>query len=114
MNIGSIRNVGSMLMQSQASRSFLPKISFTARAAGPSFSAGIDRNALVHLEDRSHFMNRTEVRSRAGNSHLGHVFFGDHESPNGIRYCINSAALRFIPYDQMEKEGYGYLKQFIN
>ena len=54
-------------------------------------------------------MKRIEVRSRAGNSHLGHVFTGDLESPNGIRYCINSASLRFIPYAKMESEGYGYL-----
>lgn len=54
-------------------------------------------------------MKRIEVRSRAGNSHLGHVFTGDPESPNGIRYCINSASLRFIPYAKMESEVYGYL-----
>ena len=64
---------------------------------------------MVEKVDESFGMLRTEVRSRAGDSHLGHVFFGDRESPNGTRYCINSAALRFVPYDQMEKEGYGYL-----
>ena len=62
---------------------------------------------MVELEDLSHGMRRTEVRSRAGDSHLGHVFTGDPESPNGVRYCINSAALRFIPRSRMEEEGYG-------
>ena len=54
-------------------------------------------------------MRRTEVRSRAGDSHLGHVFTCDPESPNGVRYCINSASLRFVPYAKMKAEGYGYL-----
>jgi peptide methionine sulfoxide reductase msrA/msrB len=56
-------------------------------------------------------MHRTEVRSRAGDSHLGHVFEGDHESPNGIRYCINGASLRFVPLDELEAQGYGYLRE---
>ena len=63
---------------------------------------------MVEKEDLSHGMRRTEVRSRAGDSHLGHVFTGDPESPNGVRYCINSVALRFVPYEKMEAEGYGY------
>ena len=75
----------------------------------PAFTKPIDGPAVVEKEDLSHGMRRTEVRSRAGDSHLGHVFTGDPESPNGVRYCINSAALRFVPYEKMEAEGYGYL-----
>lgn len=64
---------------------------------------------MVELPDDSHGMHRTEVRSRSGDSHLGHVFTGAPESPNGMRYCINSASLRFVPYAKMEAEGYSYL-----
>ncbi len=73
----------------------------------PSFSAPIQKENITYHEDRSHGMRRTEVRSRQGDCHLGHVFYGDPESPNGIRYCINSAALKFIPYRQMSAAGYG-------
>ena len=75
----------------------------------PAFTKPIEGPAVVEKEDLSHGMRRTEVRSRAGDSHLGHVFTGDPESPNGVRYCINSAALRFVPYAKMKAEGYGYL-----
>ena len=75
----------------------------------PAFSAPIEQPTVTEHKDSSHGMMRTEVRSRTGNSHLGHVFEGDPESPNGIRYCINGAALRFIPYEEMETSGYGYL-----
>ena len=79
------------------------------RCGWPAFTKPIDEPSIVEIEDNSHGMQRVEVRSRAGKSHLGHVFENDPESPNGVRYCINSASLRFIPYDKMEAEGYGYL-----
>lgn len=73
----------------------------------PSFSAPIDESQLDFLTDKSHGMVRTEVKSALGDAHLGHIFEDDPESPNGTRYCINSASLRFIPLSQMEEEGYG-------
>ena len=82
---------------------------FESGCGWPAFTKPIEGPAVVEKEDLSHGMRRTEVRSRAGDSHLGHVFTGDPESPNGVRYCINSAALRFVPYAKMEAEGYGYL-----
>ncbi len=82
---------------------------FESGCGWPAFSKPIEQPAVVELPDDSHGMHRTEVRSRAGDSHLGHVFTGDPESPNGVRYCINSASLRFIPHAKMEAEGYGYL-----
>ena len=82
---------------------------FESSCGWPAFSKPIEAPSVVGLLDDSYGMLRIEVRSRAGNSHLGHVFPNDPESPNGIRFCINSASLRFIPYDQMEAEGYGYL-----
>jgi len=75
----------------------------------PAFTKPIEEPSIIELPDDSYGMQRIEVRSRAGNSHLGHVFENDPESPNGVRYCINSASLRFIPYAKMEAEGYGYL-----
>lgn len=73
----------------------------------PSFSAPIDKGNIRYLQDLTHGMTRTEVRSKGGDSHLGHVFENDPESPNGVRYCINSASLEFIPYEEMEQQGYG-------
>ena len=82
---------------------------FESGCGWPAFTKPIEEPAVVELEDTSYGMHRTEVRSRAGDSHLGHVFTGDPESPNGVRYCINSASLRFVPYEEMETEEYGYL-----
>lgn len=86
---------------------------FSSGTGWPSFTKPIDENAVRFIEDITLGVQRIEVRSRAGNSHLGHVFYDDQSSPNGTRYCINSAALRFIAYDDMENEGYGYLLDVV-
>lgn len=74
----------------------------------PSFYQAIDKNNVTEHEDRKLMMRRIEVRSAGGDSHLGHVF-PDGPAPTGMRYCINSAALRFIPKAEMEAQGYGDL-----
>ena len=82
---------------------------FHSSCGWPAFSAPLEEPVVVKKSDKSHGLSRTEVRSRAGDSHLGHVFEDDPDSPDGTRYCINSAALRFVPFENLEAEGYGYL-----
>ncbi|MEG2939860.1 MAG: peptide-methionine (R)-S-oxide reductase MsrB, partial [Oscillospiraceae bacterium] len=80
----------------------------------PSFTAPISRDAVKFIDDESFGMTRTEVKSLIGEAHLGHVFENDSESPTGIRYCINSASLRFIPKSEMEEQGYGAYLELLD
>jgi len=80
---------------------------FDSGCGWPSFSKPLESSNVLEHSDISHGMRRTEVRSAHGDSHLGHVFDDGPEDAGGLRYCINSASLRFIPAEALEREGYG-------
>ena len=92
---------------------FLSTDKFDSGCGWPSFSRPINDSVIVEKSDTSHGMIRTEVRSRAGDAHLGHVFPDGPKDRGGLRYCINSASLRFIPLAEMESEGYGQYIPFV-
>ncbi|HBN97454.1 MAG TPA: peptide-methionine (R)-S-oxide reductase, partial [Firmicutes bacterium] len=82
---------------------------YDAGCGWPSFTEPISGDVVSYNKDNSHGMVRTEVRSTEADSHLGHVFTDGLKDKGGLRYCINSAALRFIPKEDLEKEGLGHL-----
>lgn len=92
---------------------FVSTDKFESGCGWPSFSKPISKNTLKELEDLSYGRQRTEIRTNDSNSHLGHVFEDGPAELGGLRYCINSAALRFIPKAEMEQEGYGHLLSLL-
>lgn len=94
---------------------FISTDKFNSGCGWPAFSKPIDRKLIEEKVDKSHGMVRTEVRSKNSDSHLGHVFCDGSKELGGLRYCINSAALKFIPRNQMKEKGYEkYLDLFEN
>ena len=88
---------------------FSSKDKFQSSSGWPSFSKPIEKDVTKYYKDNSHLMERIEVRSRVADAHLGHVFDDGPLELGGLRYCINSAALKFIKKEDLENEGYGYL-----
>jgi methionine-R-sulfoxide reductase len=93
---------------------FVSSDKFDSGCGWPSFTKPIDKNVVMFKRDSSFGMERTEVRSKDGDSHLGHVFNDGPIEEGGLRYCINSASLKFIPLAEMEKEGYGEFISLID
>lgn len=92
---------------------FTSKDKFFSSCGWPAFSKPIDRSIIKEKVDKSHGIIRTEVRSKLGDSHLGHVFCDGPEELGGLRYCINSASLKFIPKEELKEKGYEeYLEIF--
>lgn len=91
---------------------FSSKDKYDAGCGWPSFTKPIEDEEIVEKFDTSYGMRRVEVRSKSADSHLGHVF-PDGPGPNGLRYCINSASLRFVAVEDLEKEGYGEFKKLF-
>jgi peptide-methionine (R)-S-oxide reductase len=87
---------------------------FDSGCGWPSFTIPLESDNVIERTDGSHGMRRTEVRSKHGDSHLGHVFDDGPVDQGGLRYCINSAALRFVPYADLEAEGYGRYKELFD
>ena len=86
---------------------------FDSGCGWPSFTAPLEPANVIEKQDMAHGMIRTEIRSSHGDSHLGHVFTDGPRAEGGLRYCINSASLRFVPYAELEAQGYGAYKKLF-
>ena len=93
---------------------FSSKDKFSSQCGWPSFSKPIEKEVTRYYKDNSHFVERIEVRSRVGDAHLGHVFPDGPSELGGLRYCINSASIRFIKKEDLEREGYKDLLKLFN